>query len=42
MNANESFKRDEKPTGQWVLLVLVAFTIIDYFLLGPQLRAKGK
>jgi hypothetical protein len=34
MNANESFKGDEKSTGQWFLLVLVAFTIIDYFLLG--------
>jgi hypothetical protein len=34
MNANESFKGDERRTGQWFLLVLVVFTIIDCFLLG--------
>ena len=34
MNANELFRKDEKPLGQWFMLALLAFTIIDYFLLG--------
>ena len=33
MNANELFRKDEKPVGQWFMLALLAFTIIDYFLL---------